>query len=319
MGIPVNFTTDRASVFTSHEMEQFLLRYGVTHRVSSPYYPRANKRAEVTVKSGKRLILENISPLGSLNTDNVARALLAHHNQTDPITGLSPAEVIFGRGLRDHLPLQDHKFQPRAEWRLEADMREQAYAKRHILKKEQLLRNSKPLPELEVGDNVSIQDVANKGKAGKWTKTGVITEKLPFNSYEVKIDGSNKLTKRIRVHLRKIIPYVRQKFVQDEAFNKLPIIPSNVEPATTPDQTNETSSQSVTDPEEHNETTVGTSNPPRKKLKEKWIVAKKTKETLQDLPFIPRPNKPGKPHDYVKMKKDQEQARERIRLSKMDA
>ena len=84
------------------------------------------------LKSGKRLILDNISPSGSLNTDRLARALLIHHNQTDPISGLSPAEVLFGRRLRDHLPLQDHKFQPRAEWRLEADQREKAYAKRHI-------------------------------------------------------------------------------------------------------------------------------------------------------------------------------------------
>ena len=104
-GIPVNFTTDGASVFVSHDMETFLTRYGVTHRVSSNYYPRGNKRAEVAVKSGKRLILDNISPSGSLNTDRVARALLIHHNQTDPVSGLSPAEVLFGRCLRDHLPL----------------------------------------------------------------------------------------------------------------------------------------------------------------------------------------------------------------------
>ena len=114
-GIPVNITTDGASVFVSHDMEMFLTRYGVSHRVASNYYPRGNKRAEVGVKSGKRLILDNISPSGSLNTDRLARALLIHHNQTDPISGLSPAEVLFGRRLRDHLPLQDHKFQPRAE------------------------------------------------------------------------------------------------------------------------------------------------------------------------------------------------------------
>ena len=111
-GIPVNLTTDGSSVFVSQDMEMFLTKYGVAHRVSSYYYPRANKRAEVAVKSGKRLILDNISSNGSLNTDRVARALLVHHNQTDPVSGLSPAEVIFGRRLRDHLPLQPQKFQP---------------------------------------------------------------------------------------------------------------------------------------------------------------------------------------------------------------
>ena len=56
-GIPVNLTTDGASVYVSEEMEQFLLSYGVSHRVSSAYYPRGNKLSEVAVKSAKRLIL----------------------------------------------------------------------------------------------------------------------------------------------------------------------------------------------------------------------------------------------------------------------
>ena len=232
-GIPVTLTTDGASVFVSHDMEKFLTRYGVSHRVSSYYYPRANKRAEVGVKSGKRLILDNISPSGSLNTDRVARALLIHHNQTDPISGLSPAEVIFGRRLRDHLPLQDHKFQPRAEWRLEADQREKAYAKRHILKQEQLSAGSKSLPPLTIGDCVAIQDASNLGKPGKWTKTGLITDCLPFQSYELKVDGSNLLTKRNRVHLRKITPFVSQSMLDDQRSN-LVTIPVTTRSASSP-------------------------------------------------------------------------------------
>lgn len=52
-GIPEVVTTDGASVFTSEVMKDFLARYGVRHRVASAYYPRANKRAEVGVKSAK--------------------------------------------------------------------------------------------------------------------------------------------------------------------------------------------------------------------------------------------------------------------------
>ena len=233
-GIPVNLTTDGASNFVSHEMKKFLARYGTSHRVSSYYYARANKRAEVAVKSGKRLILDNISPNGSLNTDRVARALLIHHNQTDPVSGLSPSEVIFGRRLRDHLPLQPHKFQPRAEWRLEADQREKAYAKRHILKKEQLTSGSKALPPLLIGDHVAIQDATKLGKPGKWLKTGIVTDCLPYQSYELKVDGSNTLTKRNRVHLRKIIPYVSQTMLEEERSKFcLPPTPPTTRSATT--------------------------------------------------------------------------------------
>ena len=48
-GVAKNVTSDGASVFTSHAMKDFFERWGVEHRVSSAYYPRANKRAEVAV------------------------------------------------------------------------------------------------------------------------------------------------------------------------------------------------------------------------------------------------------------------------------
>ena len=73
--------------------------------------------------------------------------------------------------------------------------------KRHILKHEQLTRGSKTLPPLQIGDQVAIQEANTHGKPGKWTKTGTVTDCFPFQSYEVKVDGSNHLTKRNRVHL----------------------------------------------------------------------------------------------------------------------
>ena len=39
-----------------------------------------------------------------LDTDNMVRALLMLRNTPDPICKLSPAEVLFGRRLRDTLP-----------------------------------------------------------------------------------------------------------------------------------------------------------------------------------------------------------------------
>ena len=138
-------------------VEDFCCRWGIVHRVATAYNPRANKRAEVGVKSAKRLIRGNITQTGSLQTDKLARALLAHRNTPCPVTGLSPAQIVFGRVLRDFLPLQPGKFQPRQEWRQAADARATAYAKRHFLKAEQLTRGSKNLPPLKPGDHVAIQ------------------------------------------------------------------------------------------------------------------------------------------------------------------
>ena len=159
--------------------------------------------------------MDNLGPSGSLDTDKFARAILMHRNQTDPTSGLSPAQVIFGRQLRDHLPLQPEKFQPRAEWRMEADQREKTYMKRHILKHEQLSTTAKNLPGFDIGDTVAIQDKSDPGKAGKWTKTGTVTDSLGFQSYEIKVDGSNHLTTRNRAHLRKILPFINEQMEAD--------------------------------------------------------------------------------------------------------
>ena len=100
-------------------MRAFFHHWGVEQRVLSVFYPGANKRAEVAVKSAKRLVMENLGPSGTLDTDKFARALLAHRNCPDEVLGgLSPAQIIFGRQLRDHLLAQVNKYKPHSEWRL---------------------------------------------------------------------------------------------------------------------------------------------------------------------------------------------------------
>ena len=203
--IPAILSTDGASVFTSQQMQHFCQQWGITQRISSAYHPTSNKRAELGVKSAKRMVRDNIHPDGSLDNDAFARALLTHRNNPCPTTGLSPAQILFGRVLRDFLPVQPGKFSPRPEWRLAADQRAQALARRHILKHEQLTQGTRPLPPLATGDHVAIQ-----GQTGKtpraWSKTGKVVEVLPYDSYHIKVDGSNHVTKRNRRFLRQIIP-----------------------------------------------------------------------------------------------------------------
>ena len=205
-GIAKEVTSDGAAVFNSALMQDFFARWGITHRVCSAYYPRANKRAEVAVKAAKRLIMGNLGPKGTLNTDSFARALLEHRNTVDPLTQLSPAMIIFGRELKGFLPAIMAKYQPRKEWRLEADLREQAHAKRHAKMEERLSAGTRELPPLKVGDTVVVQDQSSN-KPGKWTRTGVVIETLPYHSYMVRMHGSRAPTQRNRRFLRKITPF----------------------------------------------------------------------------------------------------------------
>ena len=207
-GVPENITTDNATVFTSAATQDFLNRWGVEHRTSSPYYPRANKRAELAVKHAKRLVMNNLGPKGSLNTDKLCRALLVHRNNPDPRTGLSPAQIIFGKTLRDHLPAPLSRHQPRPEWRLKAQQREAALTKGLSRMDEHYRTAAKDLPPLPVGTIVAIQDPHQDKAPARWSKTGTIVEALPHQTYTVRVDGVRKVTQRHRRFLRKITPFL---------------------------------------------------------------------------------------------------------------
>ncbi|MEL6804662.1 MAG: hypothetical protein AAFO91_12870, partial [Bacteroidota bacterium] len=79
----------------------FLATWDVKHRTSSAYHPRSNGRAEVAVKSAERCLLSNVDSSGRLNNNKLLRAMLQLRNTPDPDCKMSPAEIVFGRPLRD--------------------------------------------------------------------------------------------------------------------------------------------------------------------------------------------------------------------------
>ena len=76
------------------------------------------------------MIMENLGPKGQLDMDRFAHALLLHRNTPDPMMELSPARILFGREIRDHLTAKLDIYQPRQEWKMKAVIREVAFAKR---------------------------------------------------------------------------------------------------------------------------------------------------------------------------------------------
>ncbi|XP_057310694.1 uncharacterized protein K02A2.6-like [Hydractinia symbiolongicarpus] len=179
-GVHEELSSDGGPPFTSHEFENFLRSWNVSHRVSSVGYPQSNGRAEAAVKTIKRILTTNISQSGSLDTDNVAKALLLYRNTPSPDMGVSPSELLFGRNIRDHLPAP-RRF--RKEWIDLADICENAFTRKH---QQACTTSQRQLPVLKVGDTVSIQNQTGNALL-RWEKTGVISESLPHRQYRVDI------------------------------------------------------------------------------------------------------------------------------------
>ena len=100
-GVPEEISSDGGPEFTASDTKTFFTTWGVKHRKSAAYHPQSNGRAEVAVKSVKRLLRANTTPSGSLNSDKFLKGLLQLRNTPDPDCNLSPAEIIFGKPLRD--------------------------------------------------------------------------------------------------------------------------------------------------------------------------------------------------------------------------
>ena len=194
-GVPKEISSDGGPPFNSHDYNEFLKQWGIKKRMSSAHYPQSNGRAEAAVKSMKRCI----GDCGS-DDDMMTRAIMMHRNTPNRETKISPAEMLFGIKLRDHLP---NKFRPlRKEWR-----QIQKSVELHNAAKNQQMEESsnsrRTLLPLDLGDRVSIQN-QHGNKPRLWSNTGTIVEVLPDRQYRLLIDGSRRLTLRNRKFLRKI-------------------------------------------------------------------------------------------------------------------
>lgn len=209
-GVPEELSSDGGPEFTASVTKEFLQRWGIKHRQSSAYHPQSNGRAEVAVKSAKRLLRANISPSGSLDSDNFLRALLQLRNTPDPDCRVSPAQIIFGHPLRDAFSFVNRleKFSNENVswiWRNAWASKEAALRTRFVKSAEALNEHSKHLPLLTPGKRCFVQNQAGNSPK-RWDRTGVIVECKPHDQYVVKIDGSGRLTNRNRRFLRHFEP-----------------------------------------------------------------------------------------------------------------
>ena len=104
-GIPEVVVSDNGPQYCSQEFKEFAMTYGFHQETSSPRYPQANRQAERTVQTVKKLIRKSDDPY---------MALLSYWATPFPWCGLSPAELLMGRQVRTSLPQRSESLVP--EW-----------------------------------------------------------------------------------------------------------------------------------------------------------------------------------------------------------
>lgn len=106
-GLPHTLVTDNDTSFCSEDFNFFCGLNGISHMTSPPYHPASNGQAECYVKIAKRGIKSSLQTSNNLRESRlkVFKYLFDYRNSVHSTTGTSPAQLVFGRGLRSRLDM----------------------------------------------------------------------------------------------------------------------------------------------------------------------------------------------------------------------
>ena len=206
-GIPRVVYSDGSSIFCAHETREFFKRYNIEHVVSSVANPHSNFRSELSVKHLKRILRDIVGASGNLDSDAVTQALLCHANTKCKVLKKSPAELAYGRCLKDFFPRNVSSLLPIPENLMSGEMKDKLQGKIREDGAKRWSEHTRVLPELKIGDFVQVQNLRGRNPL-KSDYNGIVVGRSNLNSYAVKINGTDKVTVRNRATLRRILPPV---------------------------------------------------------------------------------------------------------------
>lgn len=143
-GIPKVLYSDSGTQYNNYKFIQFANEWSFRHVITSPKHHQSNGLAERHIQTLKRM-LKKVMQEGK----DKELALLQLRNIPIDDSGVTPAELLYGRQIRNLIPGKEKK-------RVGKSKITEKLKKRQIQQKLYYDKNAKLLKELKIGDNVKI-------------------------------------------------------------------------------------------------------------------------------------------------------------------
>ena len=102
-GLPLSITTDNGPQFISDTFAEYMRENGIQHRRITPLWPQANGQVERQNRSFMKRIRIAHSE-GKNWREEINTYLMMYRSSPHSVTGISPAELMFGRKMRTKIP-----------------------------------------------------------------------------------------------------------------------------------------------------------------------------------------------------------------------
>ncbi|GJX61363.1 reverse transcriptase domain-containing protein [Tanacetum coccineum] len=105
---PRAIISDRGTHFCNVQFAKVILKYGVTHRLSTAYHPQTSGQVEVSNRGLKRILERTIGENRASWSDKLDDALWAFRTAFKTPIGCTPYKLVYGKAC--HLPIElEHK------------------------------------------------------------------------------------------------------------------------------------------------------------------------------------------------------------------
>nr|GEV18691.1 hypothetical protein [Tanacetum cinerariifolium] len=107
-GAPRAIISDRGTHFCNDQFTKVMQKYGVTHRLSTPYHPQTSGQVEVSNRGLKRILKRAVGENRASWSDKLDDALWAFRTAYKTPIGCTPYKLVYGKAC--HLPVElEHK------------------------------------------------------------------------------------------------------------------------------------------------------------------------------------------------------------------